>query len=786
MYMLRYLLVIFLLMSGVSAFAQSHSSRVTENFDAGWRFIQDDDLTDGQEVDLDDSQWRLLNLPHDWSIEGPIDRDNPTGRGGAYMPCGIGWYRKEFTIPGSEQDKKIFIEFDGVMANSKVWLNGELLGERPFGYIGIGYDLTGKIKYDRRNILAVMTDTYDQPASRWYTGAGIYRHVRLIKTEPVYFERWGVYITTPEVSEQSSTVSIASTVINSTAAGSSLTVKTDIALAASPDEVVLTLESSGTVPPGESLTLEQKGELKFPKLWSIDNPNLYLAKSSIVIDGLLVDTETNVFGVRSFEFKADSGFWLNGENIKIKGVCLHHDGGAVGAAVPKRVWQRRFEKLKAIGCNAIRTSHNPMSPEFLDLCDEMGFVVMDEVLDTWRARKNNADYGYQHHFNKWWYADNRDTVLRDRNHPSIILYSAGNEIRDDLSSPSGFATFKGIYDLFKKYDPTRPVTQGVFRPNQSKVYESGYAELMDVVGQNYREEELVAAYHARPTRKVIGTENGHSREAWLVLRDNPFMAGQFLWTGIDYLGEADWPDISWSNACIDRIGNIRPMGYQRMSWWSDKPMVSIARKEVASGGAGSSIKGGETVSHWTPRDYDTYDQATVEVYSNCESVELFINDRSLGEKVMPQDASPVSWDLAYAQGRIKAVGKNGGKPATQFECKSAEYPVALNMVADRKRIAHDFDDVSHVEISFIDANGVECPWAEKPLKFEVSGPGRIIAVDNGDPTYHDSFQGNKCRTYQGRCLVIIAATADDGEIILKASTRGMESASVKIEVENQR
>ncbi|MBN2841960.1 MAG: DUF4982 domain-containing protein, partial [Sedimentisphaerales bacterium] len=730
------------------------------------------------------SEWRLLNLPHDWSIEGPIDRDNPTGRGGAYMPCGIGWYRKEFTIPAEAQGRKIFIDFDGVMANSKVWLNGQLLGERPFGYIGFRYDMTDKLNYGGKNIIAVVTDTYDQPASRWYTGAGIYRHVRLVMTDKIHFDNWGIFITTPEVTEVTGKVKIENTLVNETDKVAEVVIKTAISLVVEPDKLVMELQSNGSIPAGGSELMTQEGFIKNPALWSIDNPNLYLATSMILIDGLIVDTQTNIFGVRSFEFKADSGFWLNGENIKIKGVCLHHDGGAVGAAVPKRVWQRRFEKLREIGCNAIRTSHNPMSPEFLDLCDEMGFVVMDEVLDTWRARKNNADYGYQHHFNKWWYADNRDTVLRDRNHPSIILYSAGNEIRDDLSSPAGFATFKGIYDLFKKYDPTRPVTQGVFRPNQSKVYDSGYAELMDVVGQNYREEELVAAYKARPSRKVIGTENGHGRDAWLVLRDNPFMAGQFLWTGIDYLGEADWPDISWSNACIDRIGNIRPMGYQRMSWWSDKPMVSIARKEVASGGAGSSIKGGETVSHWTPRDYDTYDQATVEVYSNCETVELFINDKSLGEKAMPQDASPVSWDLAYTQGVLKAVGKNGGTPAAQYESRSAEYPVAINMVTDRKQIAHDFDDVSHVEISFVDANGVECPWAEKPLKFEVTGPGRIVAVDNGDPTYHDSFQGNKCRTYQGRCLVIIAATADEGKIILKASTRGMDSASVKIEVAN--
>ena len=764
-------------------FAPTLFARDVSSFDSSWRFMQDDDLKGAEDVGFDDSDWRVVDLPHDWSIEGPVDRDSPAGRGGGFMPCGIGWYRKTFDISAADKGQRVFVDFDGIMANSDVWINGQHLGHRPFGYVGMRYELTDKLNYGGENIIAVKSDTYDQPASRWYTGAGIYRHTYLVKTEPVHFDNWGVFIKTPEVTEAKAQLEIDNKIVNQGALSQKIEIVTNIYKSKSKNPIV-SLKSNVSVAAGESVDITQAGTLKNPALWSIDNPNLYVAESMIYANGKVIDNVTNTFGVRSFEFKAESGFWLNGKNLKIKGVCLHHDGGSVGAAVPKEYLRYRFEKLKEIGCNAIRTAHNPMSSEFLDLCDEMGFVVMDEVLDTWRARKNHADYGYQHHFDKWWYADNRDTVMRDRNHPSIILYSTGNEIRDNLDSKKGFDTFKAIYDMFKEYDPTRPVTQGVFRPNHSNLYDNGYVEMMDVVGQNYRENELVAAHLSKPSRKVIGTENGHSREAWLALRDNPFMAGQFLWTGIDYLGEADWPNVGWSNACIDRIGTIRPLGYQRQSWWSEKPVVHIARREAASGGASSNIGGGEIVSHWTPRDYDTYDQATVEIYSNCELVELFLNDKSLGEKVVPADASPIKWDLAYKSGTLKAVGKIKGKQAAVYETTSAAYPVAIKIEPQKTIITNEFDDVAVLRVSFVDENGIVCPWTEKLIKFEVTGPGKIVAVDNGDPQFHDSYQAMKCRTFHGECMVVVAATSGSGDITLKATCRGIESSSLSLKAKS--
>ena len=778
MQFMKSLLLTLLIIFTASADILAAGGRNVSSFDKDWLFIQDDELTGAEVIDFDDSDWTEVNLPHDWSIEGGVDRDSPTGRGGGFMPCGIAWYRKAFTLSEADKDRKVFIDFDGIMANSDVWVNGKHLGHRPFGYVSMQYDISDMVNYTGENIIAVKTDTYDQPASRWYTGAGIYRHTRLVITDYVYFDNWGVFIKTPEVRTGKATLQIDNAIVNETCSDVDVVVKTNILSPAG--STAASLQGTGVIKANAKGAVTLSGIIDNPQIWDIDSPQLYKAVSSIYIDGEKVDEVENTFGLRSFEFKADSGFWLNGKNIKIKGVCLHHDAGALGAAVPKRVLQRRFEKLKEIGVNGIRTAHNPMSPEFLDLCDEMGFVVMNEVFDTWRATKNHADYGYQQFFDEWWYADNRDTVMRDRNHPSIVIFSVGNEIRDNLDSEKGFKTFKAIYDATRKYDPTRPITQGVFRPNHSNLYNNGYVEMMDVVGQNYREGELVQAHLDKPSRKVIGTENGHSRQAWLAMRDNPFMAGQFLWTGIDYLGEADWPDICWSNACINRIGTIRPMGYQRQSWWATEPVVHIARREVASGGASSSIGGGEIVSHWTPRDYDTYDEAAVEIYSNCETVELFLNGESLGEKKVPADASPAKWDLHFKPGTLKAVGKNDGKEAAVYETTSVGKPVAIKIEADREVVTNDFDDISHVRITFVDENGLQNPWTEKPLKFEISGPGKIAAFDNGDPQYHDSFRGKKCRTYHGECMVFVAATGDEGEIKLKVSSRGFASETITL------
>ncbi|RYE02158.1 MAG: glycoside hydrolase family 2, partial [Sphingobacteriaceae bacterium] len=388
--------------------------------------------------------------------------------------------------------RKISIEFDGVMANSDVWINGFHLGKRPFGYSSFSYDLSGHLNFGKgkTNILAVRADNSVQPASRFYTGAGIYRHVRLVAADAIHFAHWGTYVTTPQVKAERSTVKIQAKIDNQTAASGEFTLQ--ISLIDPNGKTVKSAENKQTIAAGKTADFVQEMEVGNPKLWNLEQPNLYRAVTKIISNGKTLDDETTTFGIRDSKFEAATGYWLNGKNIKIKGVCLHHDGGAVGAVVPLAVWERRFKLLKEAGVNAIRTSHNPVAPEFLDLCDRMGFLVMDETFDTWNSAKNNGEKGYNLYFTDWWKKDTEDMVVRDRNHPSIVIYSVGNEIHDNLDNPEGFKKYKDQQDLVHQLDPTRPVTMALFRPNVSKVYANGFAATMDVVGQNYRENELIA------------------------------------------------------------------------------------------------------------------------------------------------------------------------------------------------------------------------------------------------------------------------------------------------------
>jgi beta-galactosidase len=374
-------------------------------------------------------------------------------------------------------------------------------------------------------------------------------------------------------------------VLNESGQSAQITVETSVLDPAG--KIVKTAQVKQTVAAGKNIAIDQDIVVPNPKLWNLESPDLYQTLSKVIVNGKVIDDQLNPFGIRAFKFDAATGFWLNGKNFKLKGACLHHDGGAVGAAVPLSVWKFRLERLKEVGVNAIRTAHNPVAPEFLDLCDQMGFLMMDETFDTWNSAKNNGEKGYNRFFTEWWERDTRDMVLRDRNHPSIVIYSVGNEIHDDLNSPEGFKKYKDQQDLVHLLDPSRPVTMALFRPANSKVYTNGFAETMDVVGQNYRENELVALHNQKPDLKVIGTENTHVIQQYLALRDNPFMAGQFLWTGFDYLGEADWPQITNGQGLFDRIGSWKQQSLQRQSWWSEKP--SFVRKTMLAQVPGSTI-----------------------------------------------------------------------------------------------------------------------------------------------------------------------------------------------------
>ncbi|WP_304196764.1 glycoside hydrolase family 2 TIM barrel-domain containing protein [Flavobacterium alvei] len=766
----RFSFILILVFATAAVFSQG---RKTINFDANWQFTKGE-IAGAEKPTFNDKAWRTLDVPHDWSIEGAYDRENPSARGGGYLPTGIGWYRKTFQLDATDANKILTIEFDGVMANSDVWINGKHLGKRPYGYISFTYELTPYLNFGKgkTNVIAVRADNSVQPASRYYTGAGIYRHVRLVAVNPTHFKHWGTQITTPNATAQKAVVSVKTEIENKGAAG---TYKLQIDIVDSKGKIVKSSESQENIAANTTSNLAKEIEVQNPKLWDIEAPNLYTVVTKLYSETTLVDNQTISIGIKNAEFRADTGFWLNNKNYKIKGVCLHHDGGAVGAAVPLGVWKERLKKLKEVGVNGIRTSHNPVAPEFLDLCDQMGFVVMDETFDTWTAAKHNGEKGYNLIFKEWWEQDTKDMVLRDRNHPSIVIYSIGNEVHDDLSYPEGFKGYKMQEDVVKKYDNTRPVTMALFRPANSKVYLSGFADHMEIVGQNYRENELIAAHEAHPTWKVIGTENTHVLVQWLALRDKPYMAGQFLWTGYDYLGEADWPETTNNQGLFDRAGNWKQQSLQRDSWWSEEPVVHMVRKSDNAGA-------GFWVADWTPNDFDTYDNAKVNVYSNCDEVELFLNDKSLGSLPKPADDSPREWNVTFEAGTIKAIGKNNGKIVAQEEQTSAGKPAKIILTKSIPTLANNWDDVAFITATIVDEKGIRCANADNQIKFTITDAGKIIAVDNGNIINHDGYQGPATRAYQGKAIAIVKATKDSGTISIKAESEGLGQGSIPIEI----
>jgi beta-galactosidase len=765
--------------------------RIVRSLDADWRFIGAD-AQGAERPEFDDTTWRKVDVPHDWSIAGPFDQNNPTGGAGGFLPGGVGWYRKHLVLPEEYAGRRVFVEFDGIMANSEVWINGRSLGKRPNGYVSFRYDLTDALSFGDKqvNVLAVRADNSQQPASRWYTGAGIYRHARLIVTDPVHLDQWATLVSTPEVAQNWALVRVRTFVKNESDKDRAVSLR--IMLMGPDARLVRQADTaSQSVAPGKTAGFVQDLEVQKPSLWDLEKPHLYQAITRVVAGDKVVDEETTTFGIRRAEFRADTGFWLNGRNLKIKGVCLHHDGGAFGAAVPLRVWERRLQRLRQFGVNAVRTAHNPVAPEFLDLCDRLGFLVMDEFFDCWTAGKNRYDYHL--FFNEWSKIDERDTIRRDRNHPSVILWSVGNEIRDTPKEELAKGILQGLVEVCHENDPTRPVTQALFRPNVSHDYDNGLADMLDVIGTNYRDQELLAAWRAKPTRKIIGTEQGHGRDIWLACRDNPQHAGQFLWTGIDYLGESRrWPTMCGAFGLFDRTMVPRPVAFERASWWSERPVVHAVRR--ISGRRSTSIDPGYEPAEapqtqfcdWTPRNTEVHEEI-VEVYSNCPQVELFLNDKSLGTKGRHADDSARTWQVAYEPGTLKAVGKDGaGQAVATHELRTAGKPARIVLTADRMSLSPAWDDVSCVEVRVVDDRGVLVPTAADLITFRITGPGVLAAVDSGSIASHEPFQASQRKAFQGRCVAMVKAAAASGRITLTATAAGLTEASVTLEAVSAR
>jgi beta-galactosidase len=777
--------------------------------DRNWRFFLGDDKT-ASDNSFNDKGWRTLDLPHDWSIEGEFKKEEPTGGGGGYLPTGIGWYRKQFKLPPSAKGKLVNIQFDGVYMNSEVWINGHYLGKRPNGYISFVYDLTSYLTTGT-NTIAVRVDNSNQPNSRWYSGSGIYRHVWLNITNTLHIGQWGTYITTPQVSATTATVSVKTKIENNGSGTSVNTTLTSTILDEQGREV-----ASATIPVSfadkEPHEFGQEIQVNAPVLWSVNEPHLYTLHSVIKAGGKVIDEFESTFGIRKLEYSATNGFMLNGTRIKMNGVCLHHDGGCVGTAVPLKIWQERLKLLKDMGCNAIRTSHNPVAPEFLDLCDKMGFLVMDEAFDVWESGKVKNDYHL--YFDEWAQTDVKDQIHRDRNHPSIVLWSAGNEIPDQTSD-KGVELLKGLLTTFHGEDPTRPVTTA----NDDIAADKNFTKLEfmdaeDIVGYNYvdrwheRRELFYAIDHAdHPNWKMIGTEDDAVRNAaqyslgmdankvrpnylggmiraeqlWKYIAVHNNVIGDFMWTGIDYLGEARWPGKGSSSGEIDMINNPKDGYYFYQSQWTDKPVLHL-------------------LPHWNWQGREGQ-IIPVLAYTNCDTVELFVNDKSYGVKVQefPRQGNSggwnkydkpyvnittadlhLAWDVAYQPGTLKAIGRKNGKQVVLQEIHTTGKAEALRITTDSSRIDADGSDVALVKIAVVDGNGNVVPDADNQIHFTVNGNGKLIGVDNGNQRDDDSFKLDHRKAFNGYAYAVIQSNRKPGIITLTISADGLKSASINL------
>lgn len=772
-----FLMIALLLIGGfATSRAADAEGRIVQPLEDAWRFAQAD-FTDAKLPEFDDQNWRCVNVPHDWSIEGAIDQNNPGGKHAGFLPTGIGWYRKHFVVPETWKSRKVWIEFDGVMANSQVWINGHLLGQRPSGYVSFRYDLTEHLVFgeSQTNTLAVRTDTSVQPASRWYSGSGIYRHVRLVAANHLHLDPWGIFVATPEVSTNKALVRASITVINQSAEAKEAQLRATVL--DTKGNSVASAETKAASLPGTTSTFTLDLPVENPQLWDVTRPYMYQLHSAICSDGKTLDNQTVRFGIRDVRWEPATGFWLNGRNLKIKGLCIHHDCGALGAAVPSRAWERRFEILKQIGCNAIRTSHNAPSPEFLDLADSMGFLVMHEIFDTWTLPKR--DFDESRFFNQWWERDLTDTLLRDRNHPSIVIYSAGNEIPDLLTTNrDNIGTFKRLLAVYHKIDPTRPVTLAAADPAISGIFTNGLAELEDIVGQNYSDQALVAQRQIHPSWKILSTEDFRPRKSWVFVRDQPSLAGQFVWCAFDYLGESyGWPEISFDYGIFDRTGHPTAWGREREAYWSEKPTVQLMRQEKDLSSLHNTIVSAGRFADWTPH-YPGYNTAKIVIFGNCQEVEVTLNGKSLGIQPFPKDASPVHMEFPFEPGTITALGKNNGKVVCSQSMTTAGKPARLALCSDRTTIANDWDDIATVLVTVVDDKGIQIPTASDLISFSVSGPGKLIGTDSGDLTTQESFQAPSRRAYNGQCLALVKTTSESGEITLTASAPGLSQSVI--------
>lgn len=801
------------------------------DFTDEWKFALGDSASFSSS-DYDDTEWRTLDLPHDWAIEGDFSERNPATPGGGALPGGIGWYRKSFTVDASDADRKYYIDFDGVYMNSTVYINGHELGTRPYGYISFRYDLTPYLNYGGENTIAVRVDNSDQPNSRWYSGCGIYRNVWLNKVASVHVGLWGTCVTSEVKSGGDAKVTVSTTVENASASGVDVRLMTRLY---GPDgrQIARSRTRRLSVPAGGERQTTQCLTVKRPALWSTDTPQMYTAVTEIIRDGEVVDRYETPFGIRIFRFDPQTGFSLNGKRMKINGVCMHHDLGCLGAAVNTRALERQLRILRQMGCNAIRTSHNPPAPELLDLCDRMGFLVMDEAFDMWRRKKTANDYA--RFFDEWHERDLKDMVLRDRNHPSIILWSIGNEVLEQWSdaaadtlsleeanvvlnfghsreqlaqegdmSVNSLLTRK-LADIVHSLDSSRPVTAGCQEPNPNNhLFRSG---ALDVIGFNYHDDWFATVPENFPGKPFLVTESvsGLSTRGYYRMPSDSL----FIWPqGFPFYDPSmscssyDNCHVPWGNSHEGTMRLVEAndfisgqfvwtgfdyLGEPTPFWW---PARSSYFGIVDLAGFPKDIyymyqsqwRPERKVLHlfphwnWTPgEEIDVW-----AYYNNADEVELFLNGRSLGVRSREPGQYHVCWRVKYEPGLIRAVARKDGKTVNEAERITAGSPSKLCVTADRTELRADGDDLSFLTVEILDKDGIPCPLADNRIEFTIEGPGFIAGVDNGCQTSMERFKASSRKAFYGKCLAVVQNSGDSGEIRVTATSEGLKAETVTI------
>ena len=798
-----FLVVAFLLLSFIS----SAQVRSVVDFNNGWKFFLGNDSL-ASNANYNDTKWRTLNLPHDWSIESNFSSSFPATNQGGALPGGIGWYRKTFIVPSLSANKNIRIEFDGVYKNSEVWINGHYLGKRPYGYVNFSYDLTPHLQYGKQNVIAVKVDNSLQPDSRWYSGSGIYRDVKLITTNNVAIAESGVFITTPVITQNKATVAVQYTISNTGKQKEIVNLYTDVYDAAG-KKIATSKHIVKRTIPVDGITYADQIQINAPILWSTTKPYLYKAITKIEHNGIVVDEVKTTFGIRSFRFDAANGFYLNNQPLKIQGVCMHHDLGALGAAYNQAAAKRQLKILKEMGVNAIRFSHNPPAGAILDLCDEMGFLVQVEAFDMWKKRKNKFDYNL--YFDEWHACDIQAMVLRDRNHPSVFMWSIGNEIREQFDS-TGTTIGKRLVELVKAIDTTRPVTCALTEnfPEKNFIWKSG---ALDVLGFNYKLYDYADLPNRFPGQSFVATETasalatrgsydmpsdsnrlwppdgktptvkgnadmsvsaydhvyaywGSSHEAALLaVNKYKFMSGMFVWSGFDFLGEPvpyAWPARSSYYGIVDLAGFPKDVFYLYQSEWTTKSVLHL-------------------FPHWNHNKGDTVDVWAY--YNNADEVELFLNGKSLGSKSKKTDVLHVQWRVPYQPGVLKALSKKNGKTILTKEIRTAGAPAKIQLTVDRNKLKSNGKDLSFVTVKLLDKNGNPVPNEDQLIEFNVTGAGYLAGTDNGFPADSISLKNHTRKTWKGLALGVVQSSGKKGNITVTVKSAGLKTASISLETE---